>query len=70
VLEQPPEGWEGEKGFITADILKRHLPDDYKEWEYLFFLCGPMPMIQAVEGALKGLGIPSVNISSEKYEMA
>lgn len=70
VLEQPPEDWEGEKGFITADILKRHLPEDYKEWEYLFFLCGPMPMIQAVEGALKGLGIPSVNISSEKYEMA
>ncbi|MGI6741499.1 MAG: ferric reductase-like transmembrane domain-containing protein [Brevefilum sp.] len=69
-LEYPPEAWEGEVGFITADILKRHLPEDYKEWRYLFFLCGPMPMIQAVEGALKGLGIPSVNISSEKYEMA
>ncbi len=70
VLERPPEGWEGEKGFITADILRRHLPEDYKKWEYLFFLCGPMPMIQAVEGALHKLDVSSARIFSEKYEMA
>lgn len=70
VLEQPPEGWEGEKGFITADILKRHLPEDYKKWDYLFFLCGPMPMIEAVEGALHKLDVSSAKIFSEKYEMA
>jgi len=70
VLEQPPEGWDGEKGFISAEILKRHLPDNYKEWEYLFFLCGPMPMIHAVEGALKHLGVSSARVFSEKYEMA
>lgn len=70
VLEQPPEGWEGETGFITAEILKRHLPEDYQQWEYLFFLCGPMPMIEAVEGALEKLNVSSTRIFSEKYEMA
>jgi predicted ferric reductase len=70
VLERPPEDWEGEAGFITADILKRHLPEDYKKWEYLFFLCGPMPMIEAVEGALHKLDVSSTRVFSEKYEMA
>ena len=70
VLERPPEGWEGESGFISADILKKHLPEDYKKWEYLFFLCGPMPMIEAVEGILKELDVASSRIFSEKYEMA
>jgi len=70
VIEQPPEDWKGEKGFITSEILQRHLPTDYKNWEYLFFLCGPMPMIEAVEGALHELDVKSARIFSEKYEMA
>jgi predicted ferric reductase len=70
VLERPPEDWQGEKGFITAEILARHLPGDYKQWEYIFFLCGPMPMIEAVEGALYALDVGNTKIFSEKYEMA
>ena len=70
VLERPPEDWDGETGFISAEILKRHLPEDYKHWEYIFFLCGPMPMIEAVEGALLNLKVANAKIYSEKYEMA
>lgn len=70
VLEQPPEDWEGEKGYISAYVLARHLPADYKQWEFIFFLCGPMLMIEAVEGALMGLEIKQTQIFSEKYEMA
>jgi 3-phenylpropionate/trans-cinnamate dioxygenase ferredoxin reductase subunit len=68
VLERPPEDWTGEKGFITTDILKRYLPEDYKEWTY--FLCGPLPMIEAVEGCMKALDIPPRHVFSEQYEMA
>jgi len=70
VLERPPEGWEGEKGFITAEILSRYLPGDFKQWAYIFFLCGPLPMLNAVEGALSKLNVPQTQIFSEKYEMA
>ena len=70
VLERPPEDWQGESGFISADILARNLPEDYKQWEYIFFLCGPMPMIEAVEGALFSLDVRQAKIFSEKYEMA
>jgi predicted ferric reductase len=68
VLEKPPEGWEGERGFITADILERHLPEDYKSTT--FFMCGPLPMIDAVEGALHKLEVPPAHVFSEQYEMA
>jgi predicted ferric reductase len=33
-------------------------------------LCGPLPMIEAVEGALHKLHVPVLHIFSEQYEMA
>jgi len=68
VLERPPEDWQGEKGFINAEVLKRNLPENYKDCT--FFLCGPLPMIEAVERALHSLEVPLRHIHSEQYEMA
>lgn len=68
VLEEPPEGWEGEVGYITPDLLERHLSEDRADYEY--FICGPLIMIDKVEEALMGLGVPKGHIHSEKYEMA
>lgn len=68
VIERPPEDWEGEKGFVTEAVLKRHLPENYKEATY--FMCGPLPMIEAVGGALRKIGVPASHILSEQYEMA
>jgi predicted ferric reductase len=68
VLENPPEGWEGETGFITRHVLDRHLPNDRRERVY--FVCGPIPMIAAVERSLRALGVPLSHIHSEQYELA
>ncbi len=68
VLEDPPEGWEGETGFVTRDMLDRHLPADRSERVY--FICGPIPMIVSVERSLRALGVPLSRIFSEQYEMA
>ncbi len=68
VLEKPPDGWEGESGFITADILHRHLPETYMASTY--FMCGPLLMMNAVERALKELDVPPTDVFSEQYEMA
>ncbi len=68
VLESPPEGWEGETGFITQQVLDRHLPDVRST--YVYFICGPLLMIDKVETALKDLGISTQHIHAEKYEMA
>ncbi len=68
VLEEPPAGWEGETGYITKDVLDRHLPENREQMVY--FVSGPVPMIRAVKRELRELGIPLRQIEEEQYEMA
>jgi predicted ferric reductase len=66
-LENPPEDWEGEVGFINADMLKRHLPENRNE--LIYFICGPVRMITAVLEALQEAGVPLENVHTEQYDM-
>ena len=66
VLEQPPEDWTGETGFITSEILTRHLPP--RAERHQFFICGPDPMMDAVEHTLRDLGVPIDHINFERFE--
>ncbi len=68
VLERPPEGWEGETGYVTQDVLKRYLPAPPQR--YRVFICGPTPMLDAVEAALKSLGVPEQLIHMERFDLA
>jgi ferredoxin-NADP reductase len=65
VLENPPTGWTGERGFITAEMFKRHLPPPFADHEY--FICGPDVMMDAIEKALEDLGVPLSRYHSERY---
>ena len=65
--EGPPEGWEGEEGRIGAAVLARHLPERYQSFQY--FICGPDPLMDAVEGALVELGVPDRRVHSERFAM-
>jgi len=65
VLSQPPAGWTGERGYIDAALFKRHLPPPYGEHEY--FICGPGPMMDAIERALDELHVPMSKYHSERY---
>ena len=67
VLEEPPEGWEGETGWITTEMLDRHLPDN--RMELLYFTCGPVPMLGAMERFLGELGIPISKVHSELFDL-
>ena len=67
VLEDPPEEWGGEEGWITPEILDRHLPVGRAQLEY--FICGPTPMLRAMETALGGLGIHATRIHSEIFDL-
>lgn len=68
VLEQPPEGWEGETGFLREEVLARHLPRQYKRFTYL--ICGPKPLMDAMEEALPALGVPRERVITERFDMA
>lgn len=71
VLETPPEeGWEGETGYVTREVLERHLPPEPEPRAALhYFLCGPAPMTAAAGEALRGLGVPAHHIHTEIFEL-
>lgn len=46
VLNNPPAGWTGGVGFVTADMIREHCPAPAKDVKIL--LCGPPPMIKAM----------------------
>lgn len=69
VLESPPQGWTGEKGFVNANILERNLPAERGPNKFEIFICGPGPMMNAVEKALTQIGIPMGDFHSERFDL-
>ena len=66
VLQEPPEHWQGETGFIDAALLERvFTPQEFNEW--LFVMCGPAIMMDLVEDHLIERGTPSDRILSERF---
>jgi cytochrome-b5 reductase len=54
VLSQAGDGWQGHKGFVSPDLIKKYLAPADENNKAL--LCGPPPMINAMKKALAGLG--------------
>ena len=67
VLERPPEGWAGETGYVTGELLARHLPPAYRRFQY--FICGPGPMMDAAEQALLAIDVPAERVHTERFDM-
>jgi predicted ferric reductase len=65
VLENPPDGWPGERGRINDELLHRQLPERFRRMQY--FVCGPRPMLDAMEDALARVGVPTDRIHTERY---
>jgi predicted ferric reductase len=67
VLAEPPENWRGEQGYVDRALLDRHLPPERHGLEY--FICGPRPMTDAAQQALRELGVPLGRVHFELFEM-
>jgi predicted ferric reductase len=65
VVQEPPEGWSGETGLIDDELLRRRLPARFERLQY--FICGPPPMMDALEDALSRVGVPAERIHSERF---
>jgi predicted ferric reductase len=65
VLSEPPPGWPGPVGDLTREVLAACLPE--RDRGALYLVCGPVPMMNAVERALLDLGIPAGRIVSERF---
>lgn len=63
-LERPPVGWKGERGFITADIVRRHC-DPLDGWHW--FVAGPPAMAEAMRSVLADLDVPADRSTFELF---
>ncbi|OAK97692.1 ferredoxin reductase-like protein [Phaeosphaeriaceae sp. SRC1lsM3a] len=53
VLDNPPEQWQGGKGYVTKELLKTVLPEPKEGEKIKIFVCGPPPMYKAISGGKK-----------------
>lgn len=69
VLANPPDDWQGERGFINAQVLDRYLPKERSTNAYEIFICGPPPMMDAVEKTLPEIGFSLGDFHSERFNL-
>jgi predicted ferric reductase len=67
VFERPDPDGKGERGFVTAELLRRNVPGDPRDRH--FFVCGPPPMMDGLESVLAELGVPAAQVSTERFDM-
>lgn len=64
VLSRSLPGWDGEAGYITAEVLRRHCdPAEPRHW----FVSGPPAMVSSMLAVLDECGVPKDWVSSELF---
>lgn len=58
------DDWQGEKGHIDAEFMKRHFPDVNKQ---KYFVVGPPAMSKALVDVLGQAGVAQENIEQEEF---
>ncbi|ASB51059.1 xylene monooxygenase [Alkalitalea saponilacus] len=69
VLQELPENPQSnlEKGLIDFEIVKKYAPANFSD--YAFYLCGPKPMMDAAELAVRDLGADWRYVYSERFNI-
>lgn len=67
VLEEPPEYWQEEEGLVSKALIEKYLPE--APHEYMYFLCGPEPMMDIAGIALYDLRIKWNHIYMERFQI-
>jgi glycine betaine catabolism B len=64
ILEKPQDSWKGDKGFITADIIKKYVPDLTIP---VFYISGPKPMVDIFTTMLTDMNVSMDNIKQDFF---
>ena len=67
VLSGDDETWDGERGFLSADLIKKYSPADPASGAVSYFVCGPQAMYEFVRGELDKLGVPVRRVRMEVF---
>jgi predicted ferric reductase len=52
---------------VDAETLERHLPEGYAGLQY--FVCGTQDFMNEMEKAIVAVGVPFVNVHTERFDM-
>jgi Na+-transporting NADH:ubiquinone oxidoreductase subunit F len=63
----PEDNWTGYKGFIHTVVLEQYLARHPDPTEIEYYLCGPPPMIAAVNKMLYDLGVEKEMIAYDEF---
>ena len=69
ILEDPPEDWAGEVGWLTETVLREAVPRRRTQGRIDYFLCGPGPMVGATVRILDDLGVPARRVHTELFDV-
>nr|MBA3540800.1 2Fe-2S iron-sulfur cluster binding domain-containing protein [Deltaproteobacteria bacterium] len=64
LTSDPDQAWDGERGQISAAMLRRAIPDLTRG---PVLLCGPDKMMDAMRALLVGLGVPDAEVAQEAF---
>jgi len=64
---QPEDNWTGATGFIHSVLLEEYLKNHDDPTEIEYYMCGPPPMIDALENMLYSLGVEPEMIAYDKF---
>ncbi|MFP4367736.1 MAG: ferric reductase-like transmembrane domain-containing protein [Bacteroidales bacterium] len=67
LLEKPPGDWEGERGLVSGELLQKYLPSEPED--FMYFICGPKPLMDISELLLRDMGIDWRLIYTERFEI-
>jgi ferredoxin-NADP reductase len=63
-LNEANSEWKGARGLITAEMIKKEMPD-YKET--VFYTCGPPAMVEIMGKLIEQLGLPKTQLKREYF---
>lgn len=62
--DEVPSGWSGQVGRITAEMIKKLIPDFQQR---AYYLSGPQAMVKAYESILATLGVPRSQVVTDYF---
>ena len=64
IVNEATSEWKGAVGVITADMIKKELPDFI---ENIFYVCGPPPMVASIEKLIVSIGLQKTQLKLEYF---
>ncbi len=70
ILEEPPEEWDGEIGWLSREVMDSALPGRRGRSHLDYFVCGPGPMVAAATRILENeWGVADRRIHTELFDV-